>query len=95
MPLHTETRAGGTVHILVDDNGRIVSHSEVRNGVAYYYSATGEVLEQHPIMPPRRWMCTACGCRCEAAGYMNHPDPCHSPVHQSNWIEILTDKTEV
>lgn len=92
MPLHEETRAGGCVHILCDENGRIVRNAVVKNGFVSYLSDTGEVLEQHPIVPPRRWICTACGYRCEVAGFTDHPGTCGK---QSNWIEIQTTKTEV
>ena len=87
MPLHTETRAGGR-KILVDDNGFVVSHTEVRNGIAYYYSAEGILLEQKPITKPRYYVCTACGYRCEASGYIE-PDQCHAGKH-ANWIETPT-----
>ena len=91
MPLHTETRAGGRV-IQADESGRIVSYSEVRNGIEYFYSASGEVLEIQPVAPPRHWICTACGWRCEVRGYTAHPDACRFGA-ASNWIEILPQTT--
>ena len=49
MPILVESRGGRLVE--VDTNtGKIVDRVEIRDGIAYYMAADGQVLERYPLV---------------------------------------------
>lgn len=86
MPILVEPRAGRLVTVETS-TGRIVDHIEVREGIMYFVSSDGEVLESKAIGSAHRFVCTACGARCEAENLTgDHPD-CPKRYPASGWEE--------
>lgn len=86
MPILVEPRNGQLVTVETS-TGRIVDRIEVRDGIMYYVASDGEVLESKTIGIARRFSCTACGRRCEAANLTGYRPDCPKGYPAPRWKE--------
>lgn len=87
MPILVEQREGGCLVQVDTSTGKIVDHIEIRDGIAAYIAADGQVLESKVVGRQHHFVCAACGERCKAGNLTGYLPDCPKGYPVPEWEE--------